>query len=348
MKVLDPSRGILFGAAGALVLTAGLALAACTPAGNVLTFVGPQVEGVRDFHQVDLTDGSRTRLMPGVGGLGVTLRWLPDGAQAVVYRELDRNYYLADLAGGALVSCLTCASEGLTGPELSPDGALLAWGAPDGIYLQDLQDFGVAKLADVERPGWLTWAPDGRQLAFAARVGTLQVFQLDVDGGEILQLTHAAGEQNVESFAPAWSPRGNRIAFHSLDQTGLHLMSVEADGGEPRLLADWESSDEIYDPGLQAPPVWSPDGNSLLFAAASSAGDLDIFSVAANGEGLRNLTGAAGDDWDPAWSPDGELIAFVTDRDGDQEIYLMNPDGGEPRNISQLPTTPESNPAWRP
>jgi TolB protein len=42
------------------------------------------------------------------------------------------------------------------------------------------------------------------------------------------------------------------------------------------------------------------------------------------------------DTW-PVWSPDGKKIAFTSNRDGNYEIYLMNPDGSEQRNISQHP-----------
>lgn len=323
-------------------------MAACGGGGGELSFVGPKVEGVREFHVVDVERGTRISLLSDFGGLGSTLLWLPDGKRAVVYREAERDYYLADVERGELGECLTCKADGLTGPALSPDGTEIAWGGSGGVYLQQLPDGALTLLAAIERPGWISWSPDGKQVAFAARAGSLQVYRMAVETGEMLQLTHATGEPAVESFAPAWSPSGDEIAFHTLDGDGLHLMVVQSDGSGLTKLADWTITDEIYDPGLQAPPEWSPDGKSLLFAAASATGDLDLLAVGADGSGLRDLTHAPGDDWDPAWSPDGKLIAFVTDRDGDQEVYMMNADGSGLRNISQLPTTPETHPAWRP
>jgi Tol biopolymer transport system component len=325
-----------------------LALSGCGRSGQQLSFVGPQVEGVREFSLVSITGGERSELLADIGGLGSTLLWLPDGQRAVVYREDERDYYLADVEAGSLGDCLTCSLDGLSGPAISPDGTQIAWVGPDGIYLQKLPDGQPAKRADVARPGWITWSPDGDQLAFAARVESLQIYRMQVPGGEILQLTHSLGDPAQESFAPAWSPRGDVIAFHSLDADGLHLMQVGSDGSGLTKLADWAPGDEIYDPGLQAPPVWSPNGETLLFAAASALGDLEVFSINPDSGDGANLTEARGDDWDPAWSPDSELIAFVTNRDGDQEIYLMYADGRAQRNLSQRPTTPEMNPAWRP
>jgi len=325
-----------------------MAMSGCTNVDQQLSFVGPQVEGIREFSVVPAAGGERTRILDDIGGLGSTLLWLPDGRRAVVYREEEREYYLADIEAGSLGGCLTCAADGMAGPAVSPEGDRIAWSGPDGIYLQELPDGQLVKLADVARPGWISWSPDGDQVAFGARVDSLQIFRMDAASGEILQLTHALGEPGPEAFAPAWSPKGDAIAFHALAGDGLRLMRVARDGSGLAKLADWTIADEVYDPGLQAPPVWSPDGDVLLFAGASPAGDLDLFAVGADGSSLRNLTSSPGDDWDPAWSPDGEWIAFVTDRDGDPEIYVMAADGSSPRNVSQLLTTTESNPAWRP
>ena len=132
------------------------------------------------------------------------------------------------------------------------------------------------------------------------------------------------------------------------DQDGLHLMLMGSDGTNIRKLTDWTFGGEIYEPGLQRPPQWSPEGNQLLFSQASELGDRDIYVIRDDGSSLLNLTAFPGKDLDPVWSPDGKWIAFVTTRDGNQEIYVMSADGSAPRNISNSPLTPEMNPTWRP
>jgi Tol biopolymer transport system component len=73
----------------------------------------------------------------------------------------------------------------------------------------------------------------------------------------------------------------------------------------------------------------------------------------ANGSGRTRLTGIAfgGDgttyDFSPAWSPDGSKIAFITNRDGNNEIYTMNPDGTGQTRLTNT-TTDERFPAWSP
>jgi Tol biopolymer transport system component len=65
--------------------------------------------------------------------------------------------------------------------------------------------------------------------------------------------------------------------------------------------------------GFFSPPVWSPDGSQLVIALATGY-DMDIFSIGRDGGNLQNLTRSGSYDFFPALSPDGQYLAFVSDR----------------------------------
>ncbi len=68
----------------------------------------------------------------------------------------------------------------------------------------------------------------------------------------------------------------------------------------------------------------------------------------ADGSGLRNLTPKpVGTYATPAWSPDGRKLAFVSDRDGNSEVYVMNADGSGQRNLTRNAAF-DADPSWSP
>ncbi len=93
-------------------------------------------------------------------------------------------------------------------------------------------------------------------------------------------------------------------------------------------------------------PALSPDGQTFLFQSDRS-GDVEIWSMKADGTSLRKLTNSSGYDGNPAVSPDGKTIAFTSTRDGDLEIYVMSMDGSGQKRLTSTKGN-DGHPHWYP
>lgn len=144
---------------------------------------------------------------------------------------------------------------------------------------------------------------------------------------------------------PAWSPDGEWLAFarHRGDKIELYLRSD--DGLTEKRLTD------RTDPEFDA--VWSPDGKRLAFAldkASPNQGDMEVYVIGVDGKDLQPVATGGGKlshEESPAWSPDGQWVAWTSTRDGNQELYYSAPDGSNVRRVTSDPGI-DAHPAWSP
>ena len=172
------------------------------------------------------------------------------------------------------------------------------------------------------------------KIAFARLVGNFEIFTMNSDGSNEVNITNNAASDS----APAWSPDGSKIAFQTNRDGNNEIYTMNVDGSNPVNLTNDAGSD-IF-------PSWSPDGTKIVFTS-SRDGNNEIYSMNANGSNQVNLSNDAGSDTSPRWSPDGSKIAFSTGRDGNNEIYTMNANGSSPTNLSNNAAS-EGGPAWSP
>jgi TolB protein len=146
-----------------------------------------------------------------------------------------------------------------------------------------------------------------------------------------------------DDINPAISPDGQTVAFSS-NRNGywdLYLLNL-ASGGISRL------TDTLT---YEAAPSWSPDNKWLAYEAYLNDNlEIEIQSLEILTDTIR-LTENPAADFSPAWSPKGRQIAFVSNRSGENEIWLADLDKAEEQrfqDISQDPGSAESHPVWSP
>ncbi len=293
--------------------------------------------------------------------------WLPGCSERIVFASTrdggDFFVYAVD-PNGNNPSRLTILEEGATWLDTFP-----AWsGLPEplrlldgaccvpGIAFDSLRD-GNEEIYVMRSDGFrltrLTYSPardmrpapssDGTRLAFQSnRDGRFQLYWMPITGGPEVRLTNSSGDDT----SPVWSNNGKRIAFVSARDglnAKIYLINVGADGrgaGESRLTSNPNTVDDN--------PFWSPRDDRIVFQSRSGGGNDDIFLVKVDGSGLVQLTNDPSIDGHPSISPDGQFVAFESNRgkDGKFQIYVMNIDGS---NVKQITTQGENRrPYWCP
>lgn len=275
--------------------------------------------------------------------LGVDYRQLSD-----LWKEHIQKTYLPEVAsrqrardiGREVLSELKSEGTYHLSPALSPDGKQVAYFSERNFYFIDLYlaDAETGKVkrrllkssynANYETFRFITsaasWSPDGKKIAVAAKSGERDVIL-------IIDVEHNREERRIKVklngiTTPSWSPDGKQLVFTGYVGGLSDLFIINANGSDLRRLTNDRNAD--------LHPVWSPDGKTIAFAtdrgpntdfSTLKIGNMKIATYDLATSRIEVLPGMdLGKNVSPQWSPDGQELAYVSDRTGVSNIYLYN------------------------
>ncbi len=168
-----------------------------------------------------------------------------------------------------------------------------------------------------------------------------QVHVIDADGHGLMTVS----PPDVEAFAAAWGPAGNRLTYSELENGWGRIVVADLSAGVRSVIGPTREF-------LNISPKISPDGQTLVFTRIDPTGS-DIYSYnLARDCCLQRLTvGRLSDNVSPSYSPDGRRLAFESTRVGLSQIYVMAADGTDQELLAPFDygvTGSSHSPAWSP
>jgi len=188
------------------------------------------------------------------------------------------------------------------------------------------------------------WSPDATKIAFTCYepyhgVESAQVCIYSMASNHMISFPRFPGTNGM----PAWSPDGSQLAFMSGLGGGEEIYTANADGDHLQKITD--------SVGVNTSPVWNPKtGQQIVFVSGRDADDHpELYISNADGSNVQKIDlPDMGYVVDPAWSPNGQLLAFSWQRpDGNYDIYVMDI---VTHQLAQLTRDTRQNerPSWAP
>lgn len=233
-------------------------------------------------------------------------------------------------------------------PHVSPDGLWVVFVAYENDAMElralDLRSGAVHQLTsgghvNVEP----SFSPDGKRVVFVSTAFNrrFHIFTADFADGRLTNVERLTGETRTSvlryyyspfdhEISPTWSPDGRELIFvHNHGRIygtgGLWRMAATA-GAKPREIHFEETT-------WKARPHWSPDGKRLVYSSYLGRQWHQLWVLPAAGGDPFPMTYGEFDNTMPRWSPDAQKIAFISNREGNTSLWVMDFVGGEQRPL---------------
>jgi Tol biopolymer transport system component len=277
--------------------------------------------------------------------------WSPDG-RTIVFWGAGRGGLWTVPAHGGSPQKIKAEAEEIRSPAWSPDGRWIACIWRGCIVVMGSDGGSVRQITKGPADQAPSWSPDGQQLFFLSpKAGERQVWSVPVEGGNPIQLTD---EQDLAGYAPQWIPRKNLLSYiaggkiRTLDTKSGARGTIPFSAKMTIVRKNYKRiSLELPAPGQRRPvrgilgPVPSPDGQLIAFSALG-----DLWLRHADGK-AEQLTSGSENDADPAWSPNGSQLAYVSNRSGDYQLWALDLAGRARRQVTTA-AGEATTPIWEP
>ncbi|MCS7266187.1 MAG: S41 family peptidase [Armatimonadetes bacterium] len=310
--------------------------------------------------------------------------WSPDGKWIVFSSARDHRFsqiYLIEVETG-YVRRLTNDETNLHSPAFSPDGSYIVfcrggtswwrkgykgsanseiWKLPIKIEGESISVGKPERLTYYEGNDWFpTVAPDGTLYFVSDRDGILNLWRMKLNRTrETGKRTQDKEQKEKEGKVEKVTNHSDRVLYTSISRDGRFIVYehdfsiwlLNTKIGEPKRLTIYAPSDE-HQNRLQRLTLTSqatefalsPDGKQIAFVVRG-----EIFVVnAEKGGDAKRITDHPYRDFDIDWSPDNRKLAFISERDGNREVYIVDVQTLELKRLTSTPDFAESNPKWSP